>query len=30
MSVVWTILYNLLLLVLFGETVRLWLKYLLK
>ena len=29
-SVVWTILYNLLLLVLFGETVRLWLKYLLK
>ena len=29
-SLVWTILYNLLLLVLFGETVRLWLKYLLK
>ena len=29
-SVVWTILYNLLLLVLFGETVRLWLKYLFK
>ena len=29
-SIVWTILYNLLLLVLFGETVRLWLKYLLK
>ena len=29
-NIVWTILYNLLLLVLFGETVRLWLKYLLK
>ena len=29
-SIVWTLLYNLLLLVLFGETVRLWLKYLLK
>ena len=29
-SVLWTILYNLLLLVLFGETVRLWLKYLRK
>ena len=29
-SLVWTILFNLLLLVLFGETVRLWLKYLLK
>ena len=29
-NVVWTILYNLLLLVLFGETVRLWLKYLFK
>ena len=30
MSVLWTILYNLLLLVLFGETVRLWIKYLRK
>ena len=28
MSVLWTILYNLLLLVLFGETVRLWIKFL--
>ena len=30
MSVLWTILYNLLLLGLFGETVRLWIKYLRK
>ena len=30
MNVLWTILYNLLLLVLFGETLRLWIKYLRK